>query len=313
MKKIVFSNKQKRTFVLNNVSKIFILLLIFSLCIQPAFAAEQNNAMYIEKQQIQLENLDLEVTNEGIKVKSGNSESKEELENLLAKSNHLEDFMQELINNGEEILAIGSSTVMLKEVGVDSNGEVQYVPMTQSEVMQVNTRATGAEESRGNLTLYTMATKADGGLHAYSCAEWSDQIRLTGENKRATERDYISITAEREGLLVVNRSFSANTQSGYSLPSSRYSCSDLAYTTVVYDFEEYNSNSSVDYDVTFAVLSATYNGDYSGNIRLVSKYVHTWKDVNIGVSIGAKSVTFNISNSNAAWQIPSEVILTNAN
>ena len=117
---------------------------------------------------------------------------------------------------GESIIGIGTATVYFDEKELDSE---RIAPMTIREVADAH--ATGNKKTNGNLTLYTVATRAAGGLHAYTCAEWRAGTNGDGKTSWGLEEDKISITAQKKGLWIVNENFSANTVGGSSLEPSR--------------------------------------------------------------------------------------------
>lgn len=288
------------------LSLILIFVLVHSMS-GIAFAQEANHVMYVEKEQVTLKNMTIDCDDNQLLFRSKDEKNVDTLSKMVENSPELENFLISLLEQGETLVAVGSSTIMLKEVPESIQEDAHLQPMTVGEVR--NLRSTGADNIRGNLTLYTIATRADGGLHAYSCAEWSDVVRLNGSLRRAVERDCISITAEKEGLTIISEGFSANTQCGFNLPSNRYNKKDQSYTTVVYDFEE-KADGATDYDVTFAVLSATYYGDNSGVYNCVSTYIHTWNTAEFEYNIGYKLFNVTITTSESAWHITSSALVS---
>lgn len=272
------------------------------------FAIENPDDMYVERHFVYF---NYNNTNDNSlrrvdKRSTVNAEDSHEFSNMMENSKNLSRFLNELLEKGEKIIGIGSATAYFNE-SIDK--EISIQPMTVREM--VMPFASGGKEKKGNLTVYTVASLGDGGLHAYTYAEWSSGISSTGKTKRAIGEDKITISAQKAGLTIVDGGFSANTVGGGSLPSSRYNLEDLKYTSMIYSFEEYDGNGNGN-DVSFAVIGATYNGKVSTGFpyNCVSSYVHTWEDIDVSFSISATGCSANLSGVSAAWKLSSYLTIT---
>lgn len=281
----------------NGVANVICIFLFSS---SMAFAVEKSNDMYIERNFAYTEDQINGVNFRDIKTHI-NDDKNIEIKKMINESKNLTCFLDEIALKGEKRIGIGSATAYFDKEKGDK-------PLTVHE-MAVNS-GSGEKSKKGNLTIYTVATIGDGGLHAYTYAEWKSGSG-SGNTTRATGDDKISITAQKSGLTVVNSGFSANTENGNALSSKRYHLEALEYTSVVFSFQEYDPVDSGK-NVNFAVAGATYNGKVSAGLpyNCVSNYVHTWRDVDVSFSIGPTSCSANLTGVNYAWKLTSYLPIT---
>lgn len=263
---------------------------------------------YQEKGQINLRNLELDITDTGkLIIKGDDIKAKNALKTEISRSNNLTDTLKEYIEDGSAPVAIGYTRVYLKEVS-DENGMIHLEPKTEAEVLSDTT--SGPKEKKGNLTLYTTAFATKQGITVESIAQWGNAFQLSQENTQAGYDDYLS-AATNSNYIVNSSDFSATTTYETELPKKFYNKKDENDYSVVYSFKEMVENA---YAVKTAkvTMHCGKNGTLPKTVKSTSKYVHTWGSGKITIGFGIGGPSFGLTDCKKSWQIASSVNVPSA-
>lgn len=259
---------------------------------------------YEEKGQINLSNCEFTLVDEQLIITQKQSSplysrsEKNRVLQHLTESEGLKKAIQNIVENGGQVDAIGYTTVYLKEV-VDGNG-VNYIPMTKDEM--VSLRASGSTVPKGLFTLYTTAYHTQRGTTRYveasSVGHWGGGVG-TAANTPGWGDDFITMSLPSEYLL------STSSFSGGFLGSYKH---DEGYSSVVYGFSEYDGSLYTPNPVLYT--TGNRSATAVSNKKFVSKYVHTWLGTTPSFSFSPSGVSVSLPNSNYSWQIASSVIIS---
>lgn len=272
--------------------------------IQEDIAAQDTaraNSFYQEQGQIELGEIEFYLDNGNLEIKGDNGPNKKKISRELTNSENLTKEIKDMVQDGDEPVAVGYTRVYLKEVQ-DEDGRIHVEPIT---VAEASTELEGDKEKRGNLTLYTTAFATRYGITVKSIAQWSTKYYITGENRAAEYEDYISASTSNKYIL--NRdTFKATMSNGSPLASKFYSRTKTGTASSVYAFSEMVPNVFQIKDATLTIHCGK-NGTLPKIVKSKSKYVHTWGKGNVSITIGTGGADFTLEKGSKSWQIESFV------
>lgn len=277
---------EKGEFIMKRIFQtITMMVLISVLTINVKAAVDDQDSIYEERKQIILR--DSVASNVIMFEKEDEQVLDSEIKKILESSS----------DNGIVPVAIGWTTVHLKEVE-DANGNLQYVPMTTSEVEESKIEimpfsSSGKPTVKGNFTLYTLVGYDNydpTALFAESIGEWSVGSGTSNGTHVASD-DFITMTWPKN--------YTLKSSSLLGAFSGSYK-KDEAYKSVVWGFGEKKG--------TVTLMTNGINDGSTGTRKWISKYVHTWEKTVPTFSFSATDVGISLTDSDASWQISSSLI-----
>lgn len=316
-----------------------VIISLFTMCNFYA-SAQQPESIYEENVgQINLRNTTFQSSNQKLSVEVDDSniftryfgnKEKARIDALLADYPQLEEAALQKMNQGEDICVIAFTEAPIR-IYEDHMERVQKKekPSLFAKILtaifptaQAAQTASGptAYEAEGNFALFTMISKQNSGEYiASSIATWERGSWIGGAKYPATGYDYL-LQSVPNNFARKTHSFSCfyNTSGNPELTDNAYEGVEGSDYTITNGGNTYLKVKLKDDPFGFSRLSMCMLGttqissSYSSSRTINSYYVHTWKDMDINVSISvntSREAALNITPtiSEKSWQIYSYV------
>ena len=276
------------------------IVMTLSTCTISAFA--KDNEIYEERDQIELKNLNFDVNDDELHVtpKSKSVTSAEnDIISTIEKSEVMQDLIIDMVNKGATPIAIGSTTVYLKDE-VQADGTVVQVPMTKYDFEQSRTIGKPSYSPTKAFKLHTAASFIGTKIAATSSAEYVSK-GLVGQSEfpQVGCYDYIGLTMPTQYTLTGDELTNKNIRS----------------------YTEDNTNNAI---LKGILLRPSPSAPAVTNIRLsayglknsnvtnkkvISHYVHNWKSAKLSISFSSSGAGLSVSTSSKNWKISSYVVI----
>lgn len=276
--------------------------------VQEVIDITEDEKYVVSEGQIELGNINLKNSGEELLIEAKERSIETSLEMIelkkhLDESEELKLAIISALENGNDLVGIGYSEVMVEK---NNNGEI--IPVTKERYLNSRAHGQGASSSKGKLKLYTVGesymSNGKKNIIGISVATWSG-FGYEGPDNPSSGADYISVTLPSRYVLY-NHKFFSKYYSGSGI-TKNWSTAE-GDRDIVYAFEESpGSKWTKDVQLTAYGSSTNTSAIYE---KIVSQYVHSYGSVSITPSIGTGGVSFSISNSNKAWKISSSLTLT---
>ena len=259
----------------------------------------------------------------------GNKE-KAKLDEIIKDYPQIKEPILQKVEQGEEICAIAFTEAPIRiyedhieRVEKEKNTSFLFkITAAIFPVAQAASVSTGptAYEAEGNFALLTMISKQSSGHYiATSIAAWERGSWIGGSKYPATGYDYL-LQAVPDSFARKSHSFVCvyNTSGSSELSDNAYNGIEGSEYTITNGGNTYLKIKVKDDPFGFSrlfscILSTTQiSSSYAGNRTINSYYVHTWKDMDISVTISANSnreasLSITPTISEKSWQIYSYV------
>lgn len=328
--------KTKR--IRRSIALVLMIALMVTMC-NFYVSATENDSIYEEtRDQVNIKYTRLSVDNDklSIQVKDDNfiyryfgNKEQEELADVLERYPESESAVAQKIQGGEDICAISYTETPiciyedhLERVKKETKPSLlmhivsAFIPTAYAAQTQSGTTAYGAEQ---NFALFTMVSKqTDGTYITSSWATWERGSWIGGANFPASGHDYL-LQAVPDSFSRQSHNFMClyNTSGSPDLTSSAYNGTEGIHYTIMNGGNTYLQVELKDDPLGFGrlsmcILSTTQRSNSSGLKTVNSYYIHTWKELDISVSISAHSskeasLTITPSISEKSWQVYSYV------
>lgn len=321
-----------------NMALVLIIVLMLSMCNFYVDATDTDSIYEETRDQINIKYTSLNVDDDelSIQVKDNNfisryfgDKEKKELSDVLERYPESEKALVQTIQTGEDVCTISYTEIPIRVYENHSERVMKetkpsllmriisaFVPTAYAAQTQSGTTAYEAEQ---NFALFTMVSKqTDGTYIASSWGTWERGSWIGGKNYPASGHDYL-LQSVPDSFSRLGHDFLCvyNTSSNADLTSNAYNGNEGKEYTITDGGNTYIQVKLKDDPLglgrlSMCILRTTQYSNFNGLKTINSYYVHTWKELDISVSISAHSnkeasLTISPSISKQNWQVYSYV------